>query len=438
MPGVFGSRASSSRQASSRRRPSQQARSDTRFYTLPPGILPINQIRRSRWRGARPSFAWRRHGKQQALIEFNSKIQHVVVIYMENRTPENLFGGFWNTTNSVTGNTFGTDLNVVAPESVGQGLSPLYANLLEAPFDPDHSHIPGFTTDVTGSWTVTPGCANNAKCTKPAYSSLSYVPTPAPNSTSEVANYITLIQKWAFANAVLQSNEGPSFPSHQEAIAGQSGGLADSSIGPYGQAENPQPTPPPYGPTPEPDDAAISGGSCETSPNTVSQTVNMNSPYPGTEQQFYEAYNCNQYPTIFDVLANTQTKPAYDVWQYIAINDSIIWSGPMAVKSLYTAYLDGVQSINGHTLNTEPFAADPNAYNFVANLTPNAVPSPARPFASLTYITPCVAESDHPNFSGHSDGPQWLAFVLNAIGESPYWQNTAVVVTWDDWGGFLR
>ena len=90
----------------------------------------------------------------------------------------------------------------------------------------------------------------------------------------------------------------------------------------------------------------------------------------------------------------------------------------------------------GHTLNTEPFAADPNAYNFVANLTPNAVPSPVRPFASLTYITPCVAESDHPNFSGHSDGPQWLAFVLNAIGESPYWQNTAVVVTWDDWGGF--
>jgi len=110
----------------------------------------------------------------------------------------------------------------------------------------------------------------------------------------------------------------------------------------------------------------------------------------------------------------------------------------MAVKSLYTDYLDGVQGSNGHTLNTEPFAADPNAYNFVANLTPNAVPSPVRPFASLTYITPCVAESDHPNFSGHSDGPQWLAFVLNAIGESPYWQNTAVVVTWDDWGGFLR
>ncbi len=25
---------------------------------------------------------------------------------------------------------------------------------------------------------------------------------------------------------------------------------------------------------------------------------------------------------------------------------------------------------------------------------------------------------------------------MNAIGESPYWESTAIVVLWDDWGGF--
>jgi hypothetical protein len=33
-------------------------------------------------------------------------------------------------------------------------------------------------------------------------------------------------------------------------------------------------------------------------------------------------------------------------------------------------------------------------------------------------------------------GPSWVALVVNAIGNSPYWSNTAVIVTWDDWGGW--
>jgi hypothetical protein len=409
------------------------------FYSLPPGVRPINSIRRSPMRGARVSFNWRRHGKQQALIGFNSQIQHVVVIYMENRTPENLFGAFWNTMNPSTGNTFGYDLNLVEPESINPPTGGLYPNPLEAQFDPDHSHIPGFKTDVTGSWTLPPTCANLQPCSStnyPQYSSLSYVPTPAPGSTSrpEVANYISLIENWAYADTVLQSNEGPSFPSHQEAIAGQSGGLQDSSIKPRGEDENPHPGPTPVLTTPIPDDAYIGSGSCFTT-NYQEETVNMTTPYPGVENTADPS--CAEYPTIFDYMA-VNARPIDDVWQYIAKDQKIIWSGPMAVTHLYNQYISGNPPIA-----QQPFAIDPNAYNFVANLqavsglsSPPPSPSPVRPFASLTYITACPAESDHPNFNGVSDGPQWLAYVLNAVVESPYWQNTAVVVTWDDWGGF--
>ena len=55
--------------------------------------------------------------------------------------------------------------------------------------------------------------------------------------------------------------------------------------------------------------------------------------------------------------------------------------------------------------------------------------------ASVSFVTPSTADSDHP--VGKSDlGPSWVASVVNAIGESSYWNSTAIVVLWDDWGGW--
>ena len=33
-------------------------------------------------------------------------------------------------------------------------------------------------------------------------------------------------------------------------------------------------------------------------------------------------------------------------------------------------------------------------------------------------------------------GPSWVASIVNAVGNSPYWANTAIFITWDDWGGW--
>jgi phospholipase C len=32
--------------------------------------------------------------------------------------------------------------------------------------------------------------------------------------------------------------------------------------------------------------------------------------------------------------------------------------------------------------------------------------------------------------------PSWVASIVNAIGESSYWNSTAIIILWDDWGGF--
>jgi phospholipase C len=30
----------------------------------------------------------------------------------------------------------------------------------------------------------------------------------------------------------------------------------------------------------------------------------------------------------------------------------------------------------------------------------------------------------------------WVVYVVNSVMQSPYWNNTAIIVTWDDYGGF--
>jgi phospholipase C len=54
----------------------------------------------------------------------------------------------------------------------------------------------------------------------------------------------------------------------------------------------------------------------------------------------------------------------------------------------------------------------------------------------LTWITPTCANSDHAG-CGSNTGPSWVASLVNAIGESQYWDNTAIFIMWDDYGGWF-
>ncbi|HVA32824.1 MAG TPA: alkaline phosphatase family protein, partial [Candidatus Baltobacteraceae bacterium] len=55
--------------------------------------------------------------------------------------------------------------------------------------------------------------------------------------------------------------------------------------------------------------------------------------------------------------------------------------------------------------------------------------------AAVSWVVPDFLWSDHP-YAGTDYGPSWVAGVINAIGQSPAWKSTAIVVVWDDWGGF--
>ena len=55
--------------------------------------------------------------------------------------------------------------------------------------------------------------------------------------------------------------------------------------------------------------------------------------------------------------------------------------------------------------------------------------------ATVTWVIPDATESDHAEINDGT-GPAWVASVVNAIGASPFWANTAIFITWDDWGGW--
>jgi phospholipase C len=54
---------------------------------------------------------------------------------------------------------------------------------------------------------------------------------------------------------------------------------------------------------------------------------------------------------------------------------------------------------------------------------------------AVSWLTPPFAQSDHPPTS-ICEGENWTVQYLNALMQSKYWKSTAVVLTWDDFGGF--
>src|SRR5208282_5323510 len=61
---------------------------------------------------------------------------------------------------------------------------------------------------------------------------------------------------------------------------------------------------------------------------------------------------------------------------------------------------------------------------------------------SVSWVIPTGDNSDHAN-DNDGGGPSWVASIVNAIGDNTtcdsgvgYWKNTAIFITWDDWGGW--
>jgi phospholipase C len=53
----------------------------------------------------------------------------------------------------------------------------------------------------------------------------------------------------------------------------------------------------------------------------------------------------------------------------------------------------------------------------------------------VSWVVPSDTLSEHPP-NGVTAGQDYVASLVNAVMQSPYWTNTAIFISWDDWGGF--
>jgi phospholipase C len=325
------------------------------------------------------------------------KFKHVVVILQENRTPDNIFG-------SNPHFEPGVDLATEGLTSTGK-MVPLTAIPWQTCFDINHSYH-AFVVAYDGG--KMDGADKNTSqpapgCVVPLLPQYKYI----DNSNGQVQPYFDLAKQYGWANRNFQTNQGPSFSAHQFFIAGTSAPDTYSKLFVSGN------------PIKEP-------AGCTATPDNTVTVVDED----GDEDSHPPIFPCFEHATLPDVL-----DAAGITWRYYSEVPDSIWVGPNAIR-----HLCGAKENHEGTLD----CTGPEWTNHMVIGTPHVLKDIKDcQLAQVSWITPTHEESDHPRMTD-GRGPGWVAKVVNALGTNPacagtgeeYWKDTAIFITWDDWGGW--
>ena len=326
------------------------------------------------------------------------KIQHVVVIFQENRSTDNLFQD---------------------PVLIGRG-----ADIAQSGKDSKGNPIPLQKEDL--AWSYNPGHGHNAfnemcdlnsatgQCQMDG-ADLNPVPCPAGTQDctfayvdqTKVQPYFQMAEQYTFADRMFQTNQGPSMPAHQFIISGTSAPSTGSNLF---AAENPTTNGPP-------------NAGCDA---PAGSTVMLIDP-AGSETSNAPIYPCFEHQTLTDLL-----EAKGNTWRYYTPGTALhsspaIWTGPEAINHICDPKVqpDGTLACAGTDWTNHVVI---NQTQILTDITNNQL-------QDVSWVIPSGQASDH---AGVTDGtgPSWVASVVNAIGNSAYWANTAIFIAWDDWGGW--
>jgi phospholipase C len=258
---------------------------------------------------------------------------------------------------------------------------PLHSQSLATAWDIDHSSYSFFIDcDGTGSLPGT-DCKDDgwnneqAGLGHPANFAYAYIPR------KQIASYWKLAQQYVLADDMFASNLDGSFVAHQYAVAAYASRAVDS-------------------PTVEWGCWGINGDSVDTL----------------TSQRGYGAsiFPCFDNPTI-----GIDADKAGLSWRFYAgsIKDSDgIWSSYQADRKVF----------KGSDWKAD--VVSPPA-KFLTDVKRGKL-------ANITWIAPTLVASDHAGLNA-SQGPAWVASLVDAVGTSSFWNSTAIFIMWDDWGGWF-
>jgi phospholipase C len=309
----------------------------------------------------------------------SGKIQHVVIIVQENRSFNDLFYGFKGATTAKDG--YDSNNQKITLQPIG----------LETRWDITHDSwgfeaacngtgsIPGTNCRMNGFNKESWGCtyASGSDPCPIQYPPYAYVPH------TETAPYFAMAKQYVLADQMYPSNfDGSSFISHQYIISGQAEHAVNYPYGAWG----------------------CPGGSGD----------NVQEVGPDRQVPYGHELACWNPTTLGDELDSAGIS-----WGYYAVSYGSgspgIWSAYQAIQHIYEGqdWKKNVISPPSKILTDAKYGG----------------------LRTVSWVTPTCANSDHAG-CGSKTGPSWVASIVNAIGESKYWDSTAIFLFWDDYGGW--
>ncbi|HVN68241.1 MAG TPA: alkaline phosphatase family protein [Candidatus Binatia bacterium] len=302
-------------------------------------------------------------------------VRHVVIVIQENRTFDDLFATF----PGANGRTYGYMKTSAGPQRIA-----LKASDLVEPCDWGHGYG-NFRTDYDGGAMDGFNLEGGSKACpgKAGKAPYQYV------KPSQIGPYWDIAKQYVLADAMFQTQGSGSFTAHQDLIAG--GTVIDKA---KNEVVVDFPSHMPWG--------------CDAPSGTkTSLLVDLQLEYDKGPSP------CFTYATLRDLLDAKSVS-----WKYYSPPE------PHGTGALWNAF-DAIDAVRNGPEWTTNVTKQPTV--FFDDVTNGTLPA-------VSWIVPDDNNSDHPG--NHDLGPAWVASIVNAIGESKYWKSTAIVIVWDDWGGF--
>jgi phospholipase C len=343
-----------------------------------------------------------------------TKIQHVIFIIQENHSFDNYFGAFpgvnglnnaplccsWNIDTRFSKITRPFHLNVTQPVYIiGDELPPGVSDPDDFDMPQSNSTTPFHLSseslqDLSHSWRTAHLAYDNGKMDGFVTAERSSI-TMGYYDATDLPYYYDYASNYAIDDNFFSSEMGPSLPNHLYIVSGTNGPATST----------------------HPTESWI-----DSSRHVITNPPNL-APAQWQPGLTFTWATMAQELTLANVSwAWYNGRNAYDP------TFADIWD----VLPLFSYFQNNVNVLNQHVEPTTSFASDVKDGKLpaVSWIIPNQFKPP-------DYPTACkgIDVSEHP--PARSDcGMDYVAYLVNQVMQSPYWSSTAIVITWDDYGGF--
>ena len=343
------------------------------------------------------------------------QVGHVVVIYMENHSFDNLYGefvganGLYNATN-YTQTDSSNNVYAHLPAVTGSpNASAFPTNLANKYFNIDQ-YVPSGTQtpDVLHRYYQEQMQINGGKMDKYAvYNSNSKGLSQGYYQTA-LLPMLPLAQKYVLCDNFFHSAFGGSFLNHMWLVAAASPvfpGAPSTSVAKVDGNGN-----------------LVSDGAVTPDGYVVNTSYTVNTPHPASASAAALVPN-QTIPTIGDRLNDKSISWA---WYSGGWNDALAGNPASTFQfhhqpfAYFTNYADGTQAKKDHLKDEQEFLAA--AYN-------GTLPA-------VSFVKPLGAQNEHPGYSNVIDGEKHAVDLINAVLNGPNGKDAVIIVTYDENGGF--